>query len=84
MVVFSEVYYPAGWKLFVDGEEADLFRANYILRAAVIPAGEHEVEMKFKPKSYYLGNRISGYSSVILLIMVVGLIVYEIYHWYKK
>ncbi len=84
LVVFSEVYYPAGWKLYIDGEKADLFRANYILRAAIVPAGEHEVEMKFKPKSYYLGNKISGYSSVILLIFVIGAIGFEGYRYYKK
>jgi len=83
LVVFSEVYYPKGWKLFIDGKEAGLFRTNYILRAATIPAGEHEIEMKFKPKSYFMGNRISGYSSVILLLIFVGAIGFEIYRWYK-
>ncbi|MGM0532841.1 MAG: YfhO family protein, partial [Bacteroidota bacterium] len=77
LVVFSEVYYPEGWKLMIDGEEADLFRANYILRAATVPAGKHEIEMKFEPKSYYMGDRISGYSSVILLIFLIGVIGFE-------
>ena len=84
LVVFSEVYYPKGWKLFIDGERADLFRANYILRAAVIPAGEHEIEMKFEPRSYYLGNRISGYSSFLLLAFVVIVLSYETYRYTKN
>jgi len=83
LAVFSEVYYPQGWKLYIDGEETDLFRANYILRAATIPAGEHEIEMKFKPKSYYMGNKISGYGSIILILFIIGVIGFEVYRWYK-
>ncbi len=83
LVVFSEVYYPKGWKLFIDGERADLFRANYILRAAVVPAGEHEIEMKFEPRSYYMGNKVSGIGSVILLIFFVLAVGYEIYKYFK-
>jgi len=49
IAVFSEIYYPEGWHLFIDGKEASIGRVNYILRAAVIPAGEHLIEMKFKP-----------------------------------
>lgn len=83
LVVFSEVYYPKGWKIFIDGEEADLFRANYILRAAVLPEGNHEVEMKFEPKCYYVGNKITSYGSIILLIFFFGVIGFEGYKWYK-
>ena len=84
LVVFSEVFYPEGWKLFIDGERVDdLFRVNYILRAATIPAGKHNIEMKFEPRSYYMGNRISGYSSVILLIFVALTLGYELYGYFK-
>ena len=82
LVVFSEIYYPDGWNLYIDGEPADLFRANYILRAAVIPEGEHQVEMKFEPRSYYMGNKISGYSSGILILFVVLVLAYETYKWW--
>jgi hypothetical protein len=84
LVVFSEVYYPEGWKLYVDGKQTDLFRADYILRAAIIPEGEHQIEMKFEPKSYLVGNRISGYSSVILLLFTVLVLGSEIYKWWKQ
>ncbi|MFO7828221.1 MAG: YfhO family protein, partial [Bacteroidales bacterium] len=84
LVVFSEVYYPKGWKLYIDGEEAELFRANYILRAATIPSGEHKIEMKFKPKSYYMGNKISGYSSIILILFLIGVIGFELFNKFKK
>ena len=49
MAVFSELYYPSGWHLYVDGEEQPIARVNYTLRAAVIPAGNHKVMMEFVP-----------------------------------
>lgn len=84
LVVFSEVYYPKGWHLYIDGEQGDLFRANYILRAAVIPAGEHNVEMKFEPRSYYAGTNISNYSSMLLMIVLLLWAGYEIYRFVTR
>lgn len=68
VAVFSEIWYPAGWKMYVDGEEKPYFRANYLLRAAVLPGGNHKVEWKFEPKSYFLGENISLIGSIILLL----------------
>jgi len=84
LVVFSDIYYPNGWELYIDDEEAELFRANYLLRAAVIPGGSHNIEMKFKPKSYFMGAKISNYSSLMLLILFVLVMGYEIYRYFKK
>jgi hypothetical protein len=77
VAVFSEIYYPKGWVAKIDGEENPHFRANYILRAMQIPAGEHKIVFEFKPKSYYLGNKISFASSIILLLAVAGVIFVE-------
>ena len=49
IAVFSEIYYPDGWHLYIDGKEHEIGRVNYILRAAVIPAGEHIIKMEFVP-----------------------------------
>lgn len=49
VAVFSEIYYPEGWHLYVDNQEVELGRVNYVLRAAVIPAGEHIITMHFQP-----------------------------------
>lgn len=84
LVVFSEIYYPAGWHLYIDGERADHFRANYVLRAAVIPEGKHTIEMKFEPDSYYVGNKIQQYTSIALLIFILLVIGFELYHRYTK
>ncbi|HLN20674.1 MAG TPA: hypothetical protein VK213_06270 [Bacteroidales bacterium] len=77
MAVFSEIYYPKGWKSFIDGKEVAHFRANYILRAMVIPAGEHEIRFSFEPESYTLGNRISLIFSLILIISIAGYLIYS-------
>ena len=70
-VVFSEIYYPKGWKLTIDGKPADLFRADWILRGAFIPAGEHEIVMRFEPESYVIGERLSRASSIVLLLLLL-------------
>jgi len=49
VAVFSEIYYPKGWHLYCDGEEIPLGRVNYVLRAAVLPAGGHSLHMEFVP-----------------------------------
>jgi hypothetical protein len=72
LAVFSEVYYPDGWKVFINGEEADHFRANYILRAMVLPAGSHEIEFRFEPQTYHAGEKISLAFSILLVLVVVG------------
>ena len=71
LAVFSEVYYDKGWEAYIDNEPYPHFRANYILRAMVLPPGQHTIEFKFRPKSYYTGKKIAGISSIILLLLVL-------------
>lgn len=88
-VIFSEIYYPEGWKAWLEpagkyGEVRngrymptsgavgiELFRADWILRGAIIPAGEYDLIMRFEPDSYLLGERVSRASSIILLLLLV-------------
>lgn len=65
----SEVYYPAGWKAYVDGQETEIYKTNYLFRSIVVPAGKHKVEFKFEPKSYYTGKTILVGANVVLLIL---------------
>jgi hypothetical protein len=78
LAIFSDVYYEKGWKAYIDGELVPHFRANYILRAMVIPPGSHEIEFRFEPRSYFLGKKISLISSIILLFLMVFLVYTEI------
>ena len=73
MAVFSEIYYDKGWNAYIDGEPVPHFRVNYILRALVVSPGEHTIEFKFHPKTYYTGQKISLASSIILLLLLFGL-----------
>lgn len=67
IAVFSEIYYDKGWNMYIDGAKKPYFRADYVLRAAQLEAGNHKVEFKFEPQSYYLGEKISLAGSVLLL-----------------
>lgn len=68
LAVFSEIYYKHGWNAYVDGEKVPYFRANYLLRAAQLPGGNHKLEFKFEPASYYTGEIISLIASIILVL----------------
>jgi hypothetical protein len=84
LAVFSEIYYPKGWNAFIDDKPAEHFRVNYVLRAMVIPEGEHTIEFKFHPKSYFIGNKISLASSVVLLLLFVAIIGKELFLYLRK
>ena len=72
LVVFSEIYYPAGWKGYIDGKENQYFRTDWVLRGMIVPAGDHEIKFTFKPVSYYIGNKISLASSLLLILLCIG------------
>lgn len=73
LLIFSDVYYPHGWKLMLDGkQELPLIRADYVLRAAYIPAGTHELEMTFDPSSIHRTELIAGVSTALLILLLVG------------
>ena len=72
IAVFSEIYYPDGWHVTIDGQPADLARADYILRTMYVPAGQHTIEMRFDPTSLHVTEGIA-YGALALL--VIGIIV---------
>jgi hypothetical protein len=75
--VFSEIYYPEGWEVTINGEEATHIRANYVLRAMELPAGNHVIEFRFVPRVYTLGNPIMLISSILLiLVIIVSILMY--------
>lgn len=76
--VFSEIYYPIGWKATIDGSPSDIKRVNYALRGMEIPSGNHTIEFIFEPASYYTGNIISLTGSVLTILFFAGTLFYSI------
>ncbi len=68
--VFSEVYFPWGWRADVDGEEVPIARVNYLLRAIALPAGSHTVTMTFEPASIRVSSSVA-YACVTLIYLLV-------------
>lgn len=70
--VFSEVYYPNGWKAFIDGKETPIVKVNYALRGLPVASGKHTIEFKFEPESYVLGDRITLIMGILSIIILLG------------
>ncbi|MCG2793535.1 MAG: YfhO family protein [Weeksellaceae bacterium] len=74
LAVFSEVYYPHGWNVYLDGNKVDYIKANYLLRALYVPAGKHKIEMKFEPAVIETGKIFSLISfGLFVLLSLVGI-----------
>ena len=78
LAVFSEIYYPAGWKAYLDGVEKSYFRTNYVLRGMIVPEGNHEIKFEFKPSAYFIGDTVSLASSLIFILLVAGYFGYSL------
>ena len=70
LLVLSEVYYPAGWKAFVDGKQTKIYKTNYILRSVFLKPGAHTIQFVFKPKSFKLGLLITAVTLIVLLGLI--------------
>lgn len=77
-MVFSEVWYPSGWSLVVEdtGERLDMALSDEVLRSAVVPAGEHDLVMRFDPPSYARGATLSRLCSLLLIVLALGAAVF--------
>ncbi|MGM9759173.1 MAG: YfhO family protein [Parabacteroides sp.] len=83
VAVFSEIYYQPGWQTTLDGKPVDHFRADWILRAMRIPAGEHEVVFEFRPEGYIVAANVASYSSCLILLLLIAAIGYSVYRQVK-
>ena len=73
-VIFSEIFYPHGWKAIVDGKPADLYRANYMLRAMNLEPGKHHIRLEFRPESVAKGNTISMTFVILMYLIIAGIL----------
>ena len=78
LAVFSDIYYP-GWLCNIDGEPADILRADYVLRAVVIPAGKHTIEFRFDPQSLHATEAIANTALIVLALLLIALIVWAVW-----
>lgn len=76
LAVFSEIYYPYGWNAYIDNVKTDYIRANYVLRALAVPAGDHIIEFKFEPGSFAIGQSVSLICSILVILILLGAAVY--------
>ena len=80
LAVFSEIFYKPGWDAYINGKLNEHFRVNYILRGMIIPAGNNTIVFEFKPKSYFIGQKISLASSILLVLLLFA----SLYYNYKS
>lgn len=78
-IVFSEIYYPYGWKATIDGQSVDHYRVNYLLRALNVPAGEHNIHFIFDPDSVRKGNTIATICIILMYLIAACGIGFGIY-----
>jgi hypothetical protein len=74
--VFSEVYYPKGWNVFIDGTKADYVKTDYVLRGMYIPAGNHNIEFRFEPESYTIGRLTSIIANIFVALLIIATIIF--------
>ncbi len=77
VAVFSEIYYDKGWNAYIGGSKVPYVRANYLLRAMPLKAGNYDIEYKFEPASYSLGNTLGLISTILLILSIIGYILWQ-------
>ncbi len=73
LAIFSDIYYP-GWQCTIDGEAAEILRADYVLRAVVIPTGKHTITFRFDPQSLHTTETIANGALLLLAGLLIALL----------
>ena len=81
LAVFSDIYYP-GWQCTIDGEPAPILRADYVLRAVVIPTGKHQIAFRFDPQSLHTTEAIANTALIALALLLIALVAVGV--WRKR
>ena len=80
LIVFSEIYYPSGWQVYLNGEKTNYFDINYLFRGMVVPKGEHLIEFLFSPKIVKTGINIR-IITIIITFSIIALMLYRENKW---
>lgn len=83
LAVFSDIYYQPGWNAYINKKMTPHVRANYVLRALVVPAGDNVIEFRFEPQHYFNTEKISLFGSIFLVLFVLGIISRELFIFFK-
>lgn len=74
LMYLSEVYYPAGWNAYIDGNKTEIYKTNYVFRSIVVPKGKHKIEFKFEPETYFTAKNIAmGTNYVLIAIFLTAI-----------
>lgn len=84
LAVFSEIYFPEGWSVMIDGVEAEYFAVDYILRGMELPAGEHSVEWRFRAPGWRATSLTMGIASVVILVGALLALIVAMYNLRKR
>lgn len=84
LAVFSEIYYANGWQASIDGKDVPYFRANYILRAMVVPSGDHTIEFSFTPRLFNRMESLSIIAIIGLILLIVAVLGYDFFKCKKE
>lgn len=86
LALFSQIYYPHGWKAEIVGEEQSelpIIRANYVLRGIVLPQGDYKVRMYFDPTSIHVTEGIASAAYVVLLLLILSAVLFPLYRTWQ-
>ena len=84
LAVFSEIWFPWGWKATIDGQPAEIGRVNYVLRAMTVPAGKHRIEMVFDPDSVHTKTTLAYASISLIYLLLLAAVGFEVYGRLKR
>ena len=79
LAVFSEIYFPWGWKVNVDGKPVEMGRVNYVLRALQLPAGDHEIDFKFAPDEVSKTQTWAKVAVVVIYLLLLLALNYALF-----
>jgi hypothetical protein len=83
LAVFSEVFYK-DWNAYVDGKKVDIIKANYVLRALMLPAGKHTVVFKLEPYAYFTGIKIQQFFNWLFLALLAASVIWEAKNYFRN